>query len=109
MDKIDIFSYGWAYELILFLLAAGFVIDLVSIIKTLRGSLEDKKEYAELCVKYLKILMYIFAGAFFIIIALTYGLDPASSAIHGVLGVLLLLDAAVSLFIKLKYGKKSGK
>lgn len=105
MDQIDIFSYGWAYEVILLLLAGSFAIDAVSIVKCFRGGKEEIKEYAKLIIKYLKIFMYIFAGGFLIYVAFTYGLEPASAAIHGVLGILLETDAAVCLFIKLKYGR----
>ncbi len=109
MEKIDIYSYGWAYEVILAMLFIVLVIDTVSIIKSLRGGREDIKEYADLCIKYLKILMYLFAGGYCLYVCITYGLDPASAAIHGILGGLLLIDAAVSLVLKIKYGRKRAK
>lgn len=109
MERVDIFSYGWAYEVILLLLAGSVVIDAVSIVKCFKNGMADVKEYAELIIKYLKILMYIFAGGFMLLVAFTYGLEPASAAIHGILGFLLLIDAAVCLWMKLKYGRKSGK
>lgn len=104
MEKVDVLSFGWGYELILFCLAAVVVVDAVSIVKTLSGDYEDKREYAQLCIKYLKILMCVMAGAFFLIVALTYGYDSATSLIHGILGGLLIVDAAVCLVIKLRYG-----
>lgn len=109
MDKVDIFGYGWTYEIILGLLAFSFIIDAVSIVKSFRGGLEDIKEYAELFVKYLKILMHLFAGGFFIYVGLTYGLDAGSTAVHLILGALLIADAIVCMYIKLRYGKRSGK
>ena len=82
----------------------------MSIVKSLKSGGEELKEYAQLCIKYLKILMCIFAGGFFLLIAATYTeYDTATRAIHGVLGVLLLLDAAVSLWLKLKYRRKAEK
>ena len=103
MEKLDIYSFGWAYELILGLLAIGVIIDAVSIIRCIKAGREDIKEYAELCIKYLKILMQLAASVFFLIVTFTYGLDPASAAIHGILAVLLIIDAVVSLVIKIKY------
>ena len=105
MGKIDIFSFGFAYELILFMLFAVFVVDCVSIIKCLRSGKEEIKEYAKLCIKYLKIIMCVCAGVFFLIVAFTYGYDFATSLIHAVLGFMMLTDAAVCLIIKLKYRK----
>ena len=85
-------------------------VDAVSIVKSLKSGGEELKEYAQLCIKYLKILMCIFAGGFFLLIAATYTeYDTATRAIHGVLGVLLLLDAAVSLWLELKYRRKAEK
>ena len=110
LEKINLISFGWMYELILVMLFAVTVVDAVSIIKCFRGGREEIKEYAELCVKYLKILMCFFAGIFFIIVAVGYTeYDGATRAIHGVIGVLLLIDAAVSLFIKIKYRRKTEK
>ena len=105
MGKIDIFSFGFAYELILFMLFAVFVVDCVSIIKCLRSGKEEIKEYAKLCIKYLKIIMCVCAGGFFLIVAFTYGYDFATSLIHAMLGFMMLTDAAVCLIIKLKYRK----
>lgn len=109
MEKIDVFSLGWPYEVILFALFLCVVVDAVGIVKSLRAGGEDIKEYADLCVKYLKLLFQLAAGVFFIYICITSGMEPASAAIHGVLGGALLLDAAVCLYIKLRYGKKIKK
>lgn len=107
-EKINVLSFGWMYELILVMLFAVTVVDAVSIIKCVKGGLEELKEYAELCVKYLKILMCLFAGVFFIIVAVRYTeYDGITRAIHGVIGILLLIDAAVSLYIKIKYRRKT--
>ncbi len=109
MKKIDIFEFGWAYEIILFMLAAVFIIDCVGIIGSFRSGEEEIREYAELCVKYLKIIMYFMAGTFFLIVAFSYGYDLTTSLIHGILGGLLIADGAVSLIIKLKYRQKVRK
>lgn len=107
MEKTDILSYGVIYDIILGLLAVCFAVDAVSIVRCVKAGEEELREYAKLCVKYLTIVMKTFAGVFYLIVAFTYGLETASAAIHGVLGVLLLADGAVSLFIKLKYGRRS--
>ncbi len=109
MNKIDIFSYGWIYDVMLGLLAVGVVIDAFSIVKCLKAGKEDIQEYAQLCIKYLKLILYFAAGVFFLIICFTYGLDTVTSAIHGVLGAMLLIDGIVSLIIKLKYTVKPVK
>lgn len=106
MEKVDLLGFGWAYELILFMLSAVVVVDAVSIAKTMSGDYEEKREYAQLCIKYLKILMCAMAGGFFLIVALTYGYDRVTSLIHGILGGLLIIDAAVCFVIKLRYGGK---
>lgn len=109
-EKINVLSFGWMYEIILVLLFGVTVVDAVSIIRCFKGGLEEIKEYAELCVKYLKILMCIFAGVFFVIVAVSYTeYDNITRAIHGILGGLLLIDAAVSLFIKIKYRRRTEK
>lgn len=106
IENVDVVSFGWWYEIILVLLSLVVIVDSVSIIKTMSGELEDKREYAELCVKYLKLLMCVMAGGFFLLIAFTYGYDTVTSVIHGILGGLLILDALVSLVIKLIYGRR---
>lgn len=106
IENVDVVSYGWWYEIILVLLSLVVIVDSVSIFKTMSGGLEDKREYAELCVKYLKILMCVAAGGFFLLVALTYGYDRLTSAIHGILGSMLILDALASLVIKLIYGRR---
>ncbi len=106
MEKIDIFEYGWTYEIILGLLSFSVIVDAVSIIKSFMGDIEDIKEYADLFIKYFKLIMYVFAGGFFIYVAAFYGLEPGSAAVHWILGILLIVDAVVCLVIKLKYGKK---
>ena len=106
MEKIDLLGYGWAYEIILVLLFGCVVVDSVGIVKCIKGEKEDRKEYAELCIKYLKILFQIAAGAFFLFVCFTYGYEPATSAIHGILGALLIADAVVCLYIKIKYRRK---
>lgn len=109
-EKIDVLGFGWMYEAILVMLFLVSAVDAVSIVKSLKSGGKELKEYAQLCIKYLKILMCIFAGGFFLLIAATYTeYDTATRAIHGVLGVLLLLDAAVSLWLKLKYRRKAEK
>lgn len=109
MEKVDIFSVGWGYDLILFMLFAVFAVDAVSIVSCLRKGKEDITEYAELCVKYLKILMCAFAGVFFLIVAFTYGYDFATTLIHIVMGVLMLIDAIVCLVLKIRFTRKKGK
>lgn len=106
MNQIDIFSFGWAYELILLALFIVFVVDSVSIIVCLKKGQEDIKEYAELCVKYLKILMCFFAGIFLLIVAFTYGYDFTTSLIHCIIGCTTLIDAVACLIIKLRFGRK---
>lgn len=106
IENVDVLGFGWWYEIILVLLTLVVVVDAVSIMKTMSGDYEDKREYAELCVKYLKMLMCVMAGGFFLLVAFTYGYDAVTSWIHGVLGGLLIIDAAVSLIIKLRYGRK---
>ena len=106
IENVDVVSFGWWYEIILVMLSLVVIVDGVSIIKTMSGELEDNREYAELCVKYLKLLMCVMAGGFFLLVAFTYGYDTVTSAIHGILGGLLILDALVSLVIKLIYGRR---
>lgn len=109
MNRIDIFSYGWIYDAILFMLFAVAAIDLVGIIRSIKAGSEELAEYAALCVKYLKVAMLLFAGGFFLIVAFTYGYDAATTIIHGIMGFLLIADAVVSLVIKLKYQKRYEK
>ena len=109
-ERIDVLNFGWMYEAILVMLFLVVAVDGVSIVKSLRAGGENLKDYAQLCVKYLKILMCIFAGGFFVFIAAAYTeYDAATRGIHGVLGVLLLIDAAVSLWLKIKYRRKAEK
>ena len=61
-EKIDVLGFGWMYEAILVMLFLVSAVDAVSIVKSLKSGGEELKEYAQLCIKYLKILMCIFAG-----------------------------------------------
>ena len=105
MNKIDIFSYGWIYDAVLLMLFAVTVTDAIGMIGSIRSGKEALAEYAALCVKYLKVIMLLFAGSFFLLVAFTYGYDLATTAIHAVLGFLVLADAAASLVIKVKYAR----
>jgi hypothetical protein len=109
MNKIDIFSYGWIYDAVLLMLFAVAALDCVGIVRSIRDGKEALAEYAALCVKYLKIVMLLFAGGFFLLVAFTYGYDTATTLIHGVMGVLLIADAVVSLVIKVKYSRRYEK
>lgn len=110
MDKIDIFGMGWIYEAILFMLALVFFVDAFSIIRCIRCGHEEITEYAQLCVKYLKIVMCLFAAFYFLFVAVTYTeYDGATRGIHGALGVMMLIDAVVCLILKIKYRRKQEK
>ena len=110
MVEFDIFEMGWAYEVIMFMLFLVFVVDAVSIVKCLKSGKEEITEYAELCVKYLKILLCIAAGAFFMYVALTKGYDAVTSGIHAALGIMMLADAFVCLILKIRFTRrKKGK
>lgn len=106
MVEFDIFEMGGGYELIMFMLFAVFVVDTVSIVKCLRGGKEEITEYAELCIKYLKILLCLVAGAFFMYVALIKGYDAATTGIHAALGIMMLADAFVCLILKIRFTKK---
>lgn len=109
MNKVDVFDFGFGYELILILMTGVFIVDAVSIVKSLKGGYEDIREYAQLCVKYFKILLTAFAAWFFLTVAFTYGYDSVTSAIHGVLGVMMIIDTVACLVVKLRYGRKKRK
>ena len=109
MNKIDIFSYGWIYDAVLLMLFIVAAVDCVGIIRSIKEGKEELAEYAALCVKYLKVAMLLFAGGFFLIVAFTYGYDPATTLIHGIMGFLLIADAVVSLVIKIKYSRRYEK
>lgn len=109
MNKIDIFSFGWMYDVVLTLLFVVAAIDFVGIIRSIKEGKEELTEYATLCVKYLKIAMLLFAGVFFLLVAFTYGYDFATTLIHGVMGFLLVADAIASLVIKLKFKRRYEK
>lgn len=110
MDNIDLLEFGWQYELIIFMLTVVVAVDAVGIIRSLKAGIGEMKEYAQLCIKYLKIIMTLFAGAFFIYAgAVNVQYDMATRVIHFVLGALLLADTAVCLFIKIKYRRVTEK
>ncbi|MBQ5310997.1 MAG: hypothetical protein ILP19_03020 [Oscillospiraceae bacterium] len=99
----DIFSFGYIYDAILFMLFLSPLIDLVGIVKIMRSSVAERKEYAEEIVRWLKLVMYLFAGGYCFYIAIAGGYSAVTAAIHIVIGLLLYISMGLLLYIKIKY------
>lgn len=103
MDNIQLFQFNTAYLIVLLLLAAGFAMDLVSILRCLKKGGSELQDYATYFIKYLKIAINFLLAVFCIYVTFFCGYDIITSAVHGILGLLLLGDAVFSLYIKLRY------
>lgn len=109
INGVDPVSYGWAYDVVLFMLFLVAAADAISMVKCFKSGEGELREYAHLCVKYLKIIMLLTAGVFFVYVCAAYtSYDGITRAIHGILGVMLLVDAAAGLILKIKYRRRTG-
>ncbi|MBP0954654.1 MAG: hypothetical protein J6M90_03300 [Oscillospiraceae bacterium] len=105
MGQIDFFEYGIIYDIILFMLFAVGVFDIIFMIVTARRDIEEKKEYAQLIVKWLGILLKAAAAVYCFIVTFTYDVDLTTKLIHAGIGALLTVDTVFSLYYKIKYGR----
>ena len=101
----SIFDFGLIYDIILLLLFIAVAIDTVGLIKFIPMPLSDKKEYTEDVVQPLKLIMYTAAAAYCIYITVTGGYDSVTNGIHIFMAAILIADAAIWTFIKIKYRK----
>lgn len=105
MNDMNIFSYGYIYDIVLLLLVLSSVIDLYGLIRLMKATAEDKKEYAEEVIRWFKLVMYVFAAGWCIYLCTLGQYDMATCAVHIGIAVLLIADLALSLYVKIRYGR----
>ena len=99
----SIFDFGYIYDIILLMLFISGCVDIYGLAKVVKGSAEDKKEYAEEIIRWFKLVMYVFAGGWCIYLCTLGQYDMATCGIHIGIAVLLAVDLCLSLYIKIRY------
>ncbi|MGN0666037.1 MAG: hypothetical protein ACI4KF_05875 [Huintestinicola sp.] len=105
----NILEYGPLYIAFIVLLALSVVMDAASITRSLKKGGSELTDYATYFIKYLKIAILFFAGAFCVYAAVMDFADSTTRLIHGILGILLLFDSIASIIIKMKYKRDKKK
>ena len=96
-------EFGAAYIVFMVLVGVVFVMDAVVIVNVLTKRKKELTDYAEFMIKFTKIIMLAAIGAYFILQTLDDGLLYSVKVFKIVIGVMAVLDAAASLFVKLKF------
>ncbi len=96
-------EFGAAYIVFMVLVVVVFFMDTFVIINVLTKRKKELTDYAEFMIKFTKIIMLAAIGAYFILQTLDNQLLYGVKVLHIVIGIMALLDAAASLFVKLKF------
>lgn len=96
-------EFGAAYIVFMVLVVVVFFMDAFVIVNVLTKRKKDLTDYAEFMIKFTKIIMLAAIGAYFILQTLDDQILYSVKVLHIVIGVMALLDAAASLFVKLKF------
>lgn len=99
-------QYGWPYTLMLVFLFASVFMDSVAFWKCRTMSGKELSEYATSFIKIYKIIVYLVFVAVFIFTMVTREMVLRDILIHSILGILLIMDCAISIYIKTKYKVK---
>lgn len=99
-------EFGAAYMVGMALVVIVAVIDVISDVHCFKKHPEDIHDYAEVMIKYSKIIVIALLGVYFILQTFDSRIIPSVRALHIIIGVIAVADSAVSLFIKLKFSRK---
>lgn len=99
-------EFGTAYMVGMALVIIVAVIDVISAVHCFKKHPEDLHDYAEVMIKYGKIIVIAMLGVYFILQTFDSRILPSVKALHIAIGVIAIADSAAGLFIKLKFSRK---
>lgn len=98
-------EFGAAYIVAMALVAVIAVIDAVSVIHCLTKHREDLHDYAEVMIKYTKIIVIALMGVYFILQTLDDKILTSVKILHIAVGIIAVADSAVCFYVKRKFSR----